>query len=124
MSLGGSWAETMGYRDAVPSNGFLFLSGQVGLEEDGTVPTDPTRQYELAFAAIARLLADHGLSAVDVVDMTSFHTEYPQHMREFMAAKAAFQGEARPAWTAVGVAKLGLPDTLVEIKVTAQFPTA
>lgn len=50
----------------------------------------------------------------------TYLASYPQHMEEFMAAKATFQGDARPAWNAGGVERLDLPGTLVEIKAIAR----
>lgn len=122
MASFGDWSEQFKYSDIIRSGDLLFLSGQVGLDESGASPADPAEQYRLAFESIARLLAREGASAADVVDIMSYHTSYPDHMDKFMAAKADFQGDARPAWTAVGVARLGMPDTLVEIKVTARAP--
>ncbi len=97
------------------------LLRQVGLEADGSVPADPERQYDLAFATLAKLLAEHGARPSDLVELTSFHVDFPQHMTEFMAAKARFQNGARPAWTAVGVTALGMPGVLVEVKATARI---
>ena len=121
MSETPDWSE-YGFLPAVRSNGLLFCSGQVGLESDGSVPTDPARQYELAFAALDRVLKAEGCSAADVVEITSFHTNYPSNMEAFMKAKFKFQGKTLPAWTAVGVAALGYPDSLVEIKAIAKIP--
>lgn len=115
--------EQYGYLDACAAGGLLFCSGQIGIDGDGQVPADPDRQYELAFAAVAALLQRHGLGAVDIVDLVSFHVDYPQHMAAFMRHKAAFMGSARSCWTAIGVAALGYPGALVEIKVTARLPT-
>lgn len=122
MSLGKKWEVEYGYSDAVRSGDLLFCSGQVGLEADDSVPADPERQYDLAFAALGAVLAEHGLGPQDVVDLTSFHVDYPQHMQEFMAAKARFQNGARPAWTAIGAGALGMPGVLVEIKAIARIP--
>lgn len=123
MSVGKQWEEEYGYSDALLSGDLLFLSGQVGLEADGSVPTDPSRQYDLTFVAIGSLLAAHGASAQDLVELVSFHVDYPQHMKEFTEAKARFQGGVRPAWTAVGVAALGKPGILVEVKAIARIRT-
>ncbi|MBM4479471.1 RidA family protein [Prescottella equi] len=116
-----NWEEEYGYSNAVRSGDLLFCSGQVGLEADGSVPADPERQYDLAFATLAKLLAEHGARPSDLVELTSFHVDFPQHMTEFMAAKARFQNGARPAWTAVGVTALGMPGVLVEVKATARI---
>ncbi|WP_137725503.1 RidA family protein [Prescottella subtropica] len=119
--MASQWEIEYGYSDAVRSGDLLFCSGQVGLEADGSVPSDPTRQYELAFATIGALLEANGVGPQDLVDLTSFHVDYPNHMAEFMAVKAKFQEDARPAWTAIGAAALGKPGILVEIKATARI---
>lgn len=124
MSLGEGMANQFGYSDAVRSGDLVFCSGQVGLDEDGTPPVDPEQQFRRAFAALERVLADAGCQPSDVVDLTSFHTNYPENMRVFMQVKADFQRGSTPAWTAVGVAALGMADTLVELKAIARMPSA
>ena len=121
MSLGKEWEEAYGYADALRAGELLFCSGQVGLEEDGTAPADPARQYDLAFAAVGSVLAGHGLGPEHLVELVTFHTDYPEHRTEFRAARARFERGHRPAWTAVGVAAVGTPGTLVEIKAPARF---
>ena len=112
-------SQDFGFSPAVRAGDLLFVSGQVGLEPDGTVPKDPERQFTLAFAALGKVLREAGCDAGDIVELMSFHTNYPAQMDIFLKVKAAFQGRALPAWTAVGVAALGYPDTLVEIKAIA-----
>ncbi len=124
MASHGDWAERYRYSDAVRAGDLVFCSGQVGFDDDGVAPADPATQYRLAFASLRRILAEHDCGPEDIVDLTSFHTGYPAHMAEFMTAKAEFQGDGRPAWTAVGVAALGTPETLVEIKAVARVPAA
>lgn len=114
-------ADEYGYCEAKALGDQLFCSGQIGVEADGSVPADPGRQYELAFAALRRVLEKHGLAAADVVDLTSFHTQYPAHMDVFMQKKSAFMGASRCCWTAIGVAAVGYPGALVEIKAIAQL---
>lgn len=114
-------AADYGFSPAIESGGFLFCSGQIGMDADGSVPADPERQFSLAFEALRALLAQYGCHAADIVDLTTFHIGYPAHMDIFMEQKAAFQGSARPAWTAIGVAALGHPASLVEIKAVARI---
>src|SRR5262245_21718268 len=109
-------AATYGFAPALRDRGLLFCSGQVGLDQDGTAPTDPERQYRLAFGALGELLRAEGCSPADLVELMTFHTSYPDHMDIFMKVKAEFLGGALPTWTAIGVAALGMPTTLVEIK--------
>lgn len=119
MASHGDWSERFRYSDALRAGDLVFCSGQVGFDERGVAPSDPAQQYRLAFSALRGVLAEVGCTPEDVVDLTSFHVDYPQHMAEFIAAKAEFHGAARPAWTAVGVERLGTPETLVEVKAIA-----
>lgn len=48
------------YSPAVRSNGFLFVSGQVGSRDDGTPEPDLERQVELAFEHLNEVLAAAG----------------------------------------------------------------
>lgn len=115
-----SHAQELGFSDAVRVGDLLFCSGQIGVEADGTVPADPRQQYELAFKALGNVLSAHGCTSSDIVDLTSFHVDYPNHMEAFMGEKARFLGKSCPAWTAIGVAQLGYPQSLVEIKAIAR----
>lgn len=113
-------AQEHGFSDAVRAGGLLFCSGQIGVEADGTIPADPRHQFELAFKALERVLNAQGCNAADIVDLTSFHVDYPNHMEAFMQEKSRFLGKSCPAWTAIGVARLGYPQSLVEIKAIAR----
>lgn len=115
-------ASAYGFSPAMRAGGLLFCAGQVGFERDGTVPTDPEWQYRLAFAALGKVLQDNGCSPADLVDLITFHTGYPAHMDVFMKVKSEFLGSAMPPWTAIGVAALGTPATLVELKAVARVP--
>jgi enamine deaminase RidA (YjgF/YER057c/UK114 family) len=113
-------AAMYGFSPAVRAGGLLFCSGYFGSEPDGTVPTDPERQYRLAFAGLGGVLKAEGCRPADLVELVTYHTSYPSHMDVFMQVKAEFLGGARPAWTAIGVAALGTPETLVEIRAVAR----
>jgi len=67
----------------------------------------------------AATLAEAGATMADIVDMTSFHTDMPDTLGEFMAARDAAIGDPYPAWTAIGCTALAIPGARVEVKVTA-----
>lgn len=115
-------ADPVGHAEARRTGSLLFCSGQIGLEPDGSLPDSPTRQFELAFAALRTVLRQHGCDFQDVVDLTTFHVGYPAHMREFIQVKANTVTGAQPTWTAIGVAALGYAGSLVELKAIAQLP--
>lgn len=58
------------YSPAIKSNGFLFVSGQVGSHEDGSPEHDLKAQVRLAFKNLNAVLAAAGCTFEDVVDVT------------------------------------------------------
>lgn len=113
------WATSYGFIPAKRAGGLVFFSGVVGMNEDGSVPEDPKTQFELAFAALDAVLDAEGLSKSKLVDLVSFHADYPNNVETFIAAKKDYLGEITTTWTAVG-ATLGSPETLVEVRAIAE----
>lgn len=60
------------YSPAIRSNGFLFISGQVGSREDGSPEPDLEQQIRLAFENLHTVLAAAGCSFAHVLDVTLF----------------------------------------------------
>jgi enamine deaminase RidA (YjgF/YER057c/UK114 family) len=57
----------------------------------------------------------------NIVSIDSFHVgDLHAHFETMIAEKAKVIPEPHPAWTAVGVVALALPEAVVEIKVTAR----
>lgn len=115
-------SEGFGFCEARCANGFLFCSGQIGLSADGTVPADPEEQFAAAFASLKRVLEANGCTFGDVVDLTSFHVGYPANMETFIKVMGQAMPGVQKVWTAIGVAGLGYPGSLVEIKAIATTP--
>lgn len=114
--------EAYGYSAAVRSGGFLFVSGQVGVDVSGVATTDPASQFRLAFTNLGSVLEAAGCGFDDIVDITTFHVEMYEHFDAFAAAKQnVFQHPPFPNWTAVGVVNLADPDLLLEIKAIAKL---
>ena len=110
------------YSPAVRSNGFLFVSGQVGSTEDGSPEPDLGTQVRRAFDNLNAILKAAGSSFEDVVDVTVFIVD-PQSKFETIwnIVVAEFWGNApHPTATAIGVTWLYGFD--FEIKVIARLP--
>ena len=109
------------YSPAVRSNGFLFVSGQVGSREDGSPEPDFESQVRLAFANLEATLRAAGCGFDDIVDVTTFHTD-PEHQFDTVLAvkNQIFPQAPYPNWTAIGVNWLAGFD--FEIKVVARIP--
>lgn len=114
--------DAYGYAAAVRSGGFLFVSGQVGVDAAGNAIAEPSAQFEQAFANLKGVLAAAGCGFDDIVDVTTFHVNMYEHFEAFAAAKqTAFPNPPFPNWTAIGVVNLADPALLLEIKVTAKL---
>ncbi len=109
------------YSAAVRSNGFVFVSGQVGSRDDGSPEPDLEAQVRRAFANLEAALAAAGASLDDIIDVTTFHTDPERQFATVLAVKdEVFPSAPYPSWTAVGVNWLAGFD--FEIKVTARLP--
>jgi len=109
------------YSPAVRSNGFLFVSGQVGSREDGTPEPVLQAQVRLAFDNLNAVLAAAGCSFADVVDVTVFVVDPEKNLERIWQVVPDYWGEAPfPALTGVGVTWLS--GFQFEIKVIAKLP--
>ncbi|CAI8779831.1 RidA family protein [Pseudomonas sp. GW456-12-1-14-TSB6] len=109
------------YSPAVRSNGFLFVSGQVGSLEDGSAEPDLKQQVRLAFTNLNAILGAAGGSFDDVVDVTVFMVDPQSTFETIWEVVPEFWGEApHPTITAVGVT--WLYGFQFEIKVIARLP--
>lgn len=62
----------------VKSGDLLFISGQVGFEEDGSVPEDFAHAIELTYAELERALTAGGAKYDDLVRVNVYITELDQ----------------------------------------------
>ena len=109
------------YSPAIRSNGFMFVSGQVGSRKDGSAEPDLAAQVRLAFANLNAILAEAGGSFEDVVDTTIFMVDPGSTFDTIWEVAADYRGEAPyPTATAIGVTWLSGFD--FEIKVIAKLP--
>jgi len=109
------------YSPAIRSNGFLFVSGQVGSRKDGSPEPDLKEQVRLAFTNLNAILAEAGSSFEDVVDTTIFMVNPHAEFETIWEVAADYWGEAPyPTVTAIGVTWLSGFD--FEIKVIAKLP--
>lgn len=109
------------YSPAIRSNGFLFVSGQVGSLADGSPQQGLKAQVRQAFENLTAILAEAGCTFDDVVDVTIFMVEAASTFEEIWTVVPEYWGSAPyPTLTAVGVTWLYGYD--FEIKVIAKLP--
>jgi enamine deaminase RidA (YjgF/YER057c/UK114 family) len=109
------------YSPAIKSNGFLFVSGQVGSTEDGSPEPDLEAQVRLAFNNLNAILRSAGCTFDDVIDVTVFIVDPAEKFETIWKVVPEFWGNApHPTLTSVGVTWLYGFD--FEIKVIARLP--
>jgi len=111
------WGLSPGIRDGDT----LYCSGQLGIGADGTIPEDAEAQFTNAFEAVKRVLEASGASFADVVEMSSFHVGLVSELGTFAKVRDRYIREPYPAQTAIGVAELGFPGAILELKVIAKL---
>ncbi len=111
------------YSPAIKSNGFLFVSGQVGSREDGSPEPDLESQVRLAFDNLNAVLKAAGCSFDDVVDVTVFIVDPEAVFEKVWKIVPEYWGEA-PHPTLTGVGVTWLYGFQFEIKVIAKLPDA
>ena len=96
----------------------IIVSGNIGVEADGTISPDAGRQAERCFELILDYIAQLGGQSGDVVRVRMFVTD----IADAVAVTAAFTaavGRARPAGTLVAISALAGPAFKVEIEAEA-----
>lgn len=99
----------------------VFVSGQLGVKPDDTVPSTVEDQAEQCFRNIAAILLEAGLGLADIVRIDAFVTAR-EHMKGYMSVRDRLIGDPPPASTLMIVSGFTRPEFLVEIEVVAAGP--
>ena len=107
------------YSQAMAANGFVFVSGQLGLDpaSGAFAGDDFATQARQALSNMGAILAEAECGVADIVSVDVYVTDLAW-FKEFNAIYAEFMGEHKPARAAVQVAALPLGG-LVEVKCVA-----
>ena len=98
---------------------FLQLSGEVAIDADGkVVGNDMSTQAEYIMDRINAILAAHGATLADVVNVRTFVTDMSQ-LPEYGKVRAARFTGTPPTVTTVEVSRLFVPGALLEVEVLA-----
>lgn len=96
----------------------VYVSGQVAMDDHGTIPDGIEAQTALVFSKIDRVLAAAGLAISDIVKLNTFLISVDD-TAGFSAVRNERLGDHRPASTLVVVKALANPAYLVEIEAVA-----
>lgn len=113
------WYEPYRISLAIKAGGFVFVSGQAGIDAAGrTVAGGFEAQARQALANLATVLQESGGGLTDVVKVTIMVTDM-SHLPEIVRLRGEYFTEPYPADTLLQVAGLAQPDWLVEIDAVA-----
>jgi 2-iminobutanoate/2-iminopropanoate deaminase len=101
-----------------PDARWLYLSGQVGIAPDGTIPDDAAAQAELCFANIEAILREAGMAPADLVRLTTYLLDADDRAG-YMAVRDRFVGSPPPASTLVVISALADPRYRIEVEAVA-----
>ncbi len=92
----------------------LVLSGQVGMKQDGTVPSDPAEQLDVALENVLRNLKAANMDVRDLIKLTVYLVGEidAAKRRQVFAAKLR---DHQPCMTLIFVASLAGPMFRVEV---------
>ena len=106
------------YCHATRAGDRIWISGTVGIAEDGTIPADTVDQFRVALANLDTVLRAAGGRPEHVVKVTVFLTDVADRAR-INPLRQHYFGDHRPASTLVEISRLVLPELKVEIEAEA-----
>jgi enamine deaminase RidA (YjgF/YER057c/UK114 family) len=101
-----------------PGTQLVFVSGQVGMRPDGSVPGGFAEQAEVTFENLRACLAAYGIGFDAVVKLAVFLLP-GQDFQLLRAARERHFGAHRPTSTTVYVPQLASPQYLLEVEAIA-----
>ena len=108
--------DNIGYAPAVLAGNTLYISGQIGRDDQRQLVADKEAQFVQVFENMKRVLAEAGCSFGNLVAMTSYHTDM-RDLPLFMQVRDRYMKGVLVAWTAIGAAQLcGAPGYFLEVK--------
>jgi enamine deaminase RidA (YjgF/YER057c/UK114 family) len=97
---------------------WVFTAGTPGLMPDGTYPRGVSAQAEQAWKNVLAILAKAGMGVADLVKVTQYLVR-EEDIKDYVAVRARYLGDARPASMLLVVPGLVKPEILVEIEAIA-----
>jgi enamine deaminase RidA (YjgF/YER057c/UK114 family) len=97
---------------------WLFVSGQLGVAKDGSVPEDFAAQAEQAFSNVLAILEEAGMGTADIVRINSYLTD-ANDIAAYRAIRDRMLDNQATASTMLVVAGLAGPRYRIEVEAVA-----
>jgi enamine deaminase RidA (YjgF/YER057c/UK114 family) len=111
--------DTYHYAPGILVGDTLYLSGQVGRDENLNVVEGTEAQFVQAFENVGKVLAAAGAGFGDVIEMETWFAGSMSELKTFLAVKDRYFTNRYPTWTGFAVKGFSMPGILVEIKCKA-----
>lgn len=103
----------------------LYLSGQIGIYQDGKTPTGIIDQTKVAYMNVKDILSQFGADMGNIVDETFFVSDMDEFFGNiedvYGAREVAYGGNPEVCQTLVQVVALAQPELKIEIKCIAHL---
>jgi enamine deaminase RidA (YjgF/YER057c/UK114 family) len=109
------------YAHAVEAPGdarWLYVSGQLGIAKDGSVPEDFAGQAEQAFRNVIAILEDAGMGVTDIVRVNTYLTDKAD-IGDYRGIRDRMLNNQTTASTMLVISALAAPQFKIEIEVVA-----
>jgi enamine deaminase RidA (YjgF/YER057c/UK114 family) len=118
-----SWSVNFGFDQAELVEGYtrqLVCSGQTAVDADGNPqhPGDMAAQLNLALDNLETVLAHGGMTVTNLIRLNIHTTDVDALLAHFSILSERLDG-VRYASTLLGVARLAIPELLIELEATA-----
>ncbi len=113
----GIMAPVSHYCHVVRAGNLVWVSGIVGMEENGHIPTDTVSQFDIAMDVMDKCLKAAGAGPQHVTKVQVFMTDISERA-SINPRRVAYFGDHRPASTLVEVK--GLVDPRMKVEIEAQ----
>lgn len=111
--------DTYHYAPGILVGDTLYISGQVGRDENLKVVEGVEAQFVQAFENVGKVLEAAGASFDDVVELETWFVDSMSDLKTFLAVKDRYFTNRYPTWTGFAVKGFSMPGILVEIKCKA-----
>jgi enamine deaminase RidA (YjgF/YER057c/UK114 family) len=113
------------YAQGILVGNILYMSGQIGIDQEGNTPKDIADQTKIAYSKIQDVLTQFGASMSNIVDETLFVTDMAEFMENvedvYEVREKAYGGSAEVSQTIIQVVGLVFPELKIEIKCIAHI---
>ena len=110
------------YSHAVEIDGWIFLTGQLPLDDTGSAPETIEKQTELTFANLSNILEKCGVTLANVISVRVYLSNFEAHYERMNNIYSSIFPQGRyPARTCIGVTRLAR-GCHIEIDMVAKRP--